>query len=272
MTGHDQPGDWDDVDAGEDAEYYTEYLETVTGAEAVRGYKRRSHRLLRPAAGDRILDVGCGTGEDALMLAEVVGPDGEVVGVDNSETMVGRARERGSDVPTVRFGVDDALDLSFPDDAFDAARADRVLQHLEAPAEAHAELRRVTKPGGRVGVSDPDWETSVLDAPGGYSKQFLSMEHAPPRNPTMGRQLYRLARETGLADVDLDAWTLISTDFAFLREAGELDAWTDAMRAAGDVSATEVEEWFDGLRGADERGELFGSITGFTVAGTVPEA
>lgn len=271
MTEHDGPGEWDDVDAGEDAEYYTEYLETVTGAAAVREYKRRSHRLLGPADGDRILDVGCGTGEDASMLAEHVGPDGEVVGVDNSEAMVETARERASDVPTVRFAVDDALDLSFPDDAFDAARADRVLQHLAAPAEAYAELRRVTRPGGRVGVSDPDWETALLDTPGEYSEQFLSRDHAPPRNPTAGRRLYRLAKEAGLVDVDVDTWTLVITDLGFLREAGELDDWTDAMQVAGEVTATEVEEWFEALRRADEREVLFGSITGFTVVGTVPE-
>lgn len=271
MTEQNRPGDWDDVDAGEDTDYYTGYLETVTGAEAAQAYKRRSHRLLRPAAGDRVLDVGCGTGADALMLAELVGSDGEVVGVDAGETMIETARERGSDVSTVRFATDDALDLSFTDNSFDRARADRVLQHLEAPAEALAELRRVTKPGGRVGISDPDWVTAIVDTPSGYSEQFLSLEHATPRNPTMGRKLNRLARDTGLVDIDIDTWTLVSTEFAFLKEAGELQAWTDAMQTAGEVTATEVDEWFEGLRQADEQGDLFGSITGFTVVGSVPE-
>lgn len=58
MTEHNQPGEWDNVDAGENADHYTEYLETVTGADAVQAYKRRSHQLLKPARGDRILDVG----------------------------------------------------------------------------------------------------------------------------------------------------------------------------------------------------------------------
>lgn len=52
MTGRNGPGEWDDVDAGENTEYYTEYLETVTGAEAVQAYKRRSHRLLSPSEVD----------------------------------------------------------------------------------------------------------------------------------------------------------------------------------------------------------------------------
>lgn len=271
MTERNHSGGWNDVDAEENADHYTEYLETVTGAAGVQAYKQRSHHLLRPADGDRIVDVGCGTGEDVLMLAEFVGPDGEVVGIDNSETMIETAREQGSDVPTARFAVDDALDLSVPDDSFDAARADRVLQHLAAPAEALSELRRVTRPGGRLSISDPDWETLIIDAPGGYSEQFLSLDYLSPRHPTMGRQLYRLAREAGLDDINIDTWTPISMDFAFIKEAGELDRWTDAMQAAGEVTETEVKEWIEGLRQADEQGLLFGSLTGFTVAGTVPE-
>lgn len=271
MTDRKRSRAWDDVDAVENPEEYTEYLETLTGAAAVQAYKRRSHQLLDPAEGDRLLDVGCGTGEDALLLADLVGPDGEVVGVDASERMVESARERGNDVPTVRFETDDAMDLSFSDDSFEGARADRVLQHLERPADALAELRRVTRPGGRVGASDPDWATALVDVPGEHSERFLSMKHAPPRNPTMGRQLHRLANDAGLVDVDVDTWTLTSTDLAFLNEAGELEAWTEAMEAAGEVTASAVEEWFEVLRRADERGELFGSITGFTVVGTVPE-
>jgi len=271
MTDSNRPRKWDDVDAEEDSEHYVEYLETVSGADAVKAYKQRSHRLLGPFEGDRILDVGCGTGKDALMLAELVGPDGAVLGVDTSETMVEAARERGSDVPRVRFEVDNALDLSFPDNTFGAARADRVLQHLETPGEALEELQRVTRPGGRVGISDPEWTTAILNGSDKHSEQFLLLDHAPPRNPSMGRELYRLATDVGLVDIDLDAWTLVSTEFAFLKEAGELAAWTDAMQAAGEVTATEIEEWYEGLRQTDERGELFGSLTGFTIVGTVPD-
>lgn len=121
------------------------------------------------------------------MHAELVGSDGKVVGVDVSETTVEAARERGNEVSTVQFAVDDAHDLSFPDESSDAARADRVLQHLASPAEAPSELRRVTRPGGCVGISDLDWATAIIDTPGGYSERFLSLEFASLRTPNMGR-------------------------------------------------------------------------------------
>lgn len=271
MTNHPESSDWSDVDAEDDPDQFTDYLKNVSGAEAVRAYKRRSHQLLLPTEGDRILDAGCGTGEDVLMLAEQVGPGGEVVGVDNSETMVETARGHASEVPTTRYTAENILELPFEDNHFDASRTDRVLQHLEAPGTAIAELRRVTKPGGRIGLSDSDWKTIILETPGGCSEAFLSMDYASPRNPTMGRQLYRYAQEVGLEDIKIDTWTPVSTDLAFIKEAGGLEAWTDNMEAAGEVTADEVQEWYRGLEEADDQGVLFGSITGFTVAGTVPK-
>lgn len=271
MTEHTEPSDWSNVDAEEDPDEFTEYLETVTGVEAIQAYKHRSHQLLAPKKGDRILDAGCGTGEDALMLGEQVGSEGQVVGVDNSETMVETARDEAEGVPNTRFAVEDILDLPFPANHFDAGRLDRVLQHLEAPLDAIEEVCRVTKPGGRVGLSDSNWDSIILETPGGYSEEFLSLEYAAPRNPAMGRELYRYACEAGLADIDVDTWTPISTDLSFIKQAGTLDDWTRAMVADGVVTEAEVKEWYAGLEQADEAGQLFGALTGFTVAGAVPE-
>lgn len=270
MTEDEPSTDWSDVDAEADPDQFTDYLETVTGVEAIQAYKRHSHKLLRPSEGDRILDAGCGTGDDVLMLAERVGPDGEVVGVDSSVTMVETARAECADVPHTQFRVEDVQALPFPDDHFDAARTDRVLQHLPAPLDAIEELRRVTKPGGRVGLSDSNWESIVLETGGEYSEEFLALEYASPRNPRIGRQLYGHAREVGLVDIAVDTWTPTTTDFGFVKQAGRLDTWTDAMVAAGVVTESEVEDWYAGVERADEEGRLFGALTGFTVVGTVP--
>lgn len=271
MTEDENSSDWSDVDAEAAPDEFTDYLETVSGVDAIQAYKRRSHELLRPSEGDRILDAGCGTGDDVLMLAERVGPDGTVVGVDTSETMVETARADAADVPNTRFRVEDVQALPFPDDDFDATRTDRVLQHLAAPLGAIEELRRVTKPGGRVGLSDPNWESLVLATSTGYSEEFLALEYAGPRNPRMGRELYGYARQVGLVDIDVDTWTPTSTDFSFINQAGRLEAWTDAMVATGAVTEDDVADWYAGVEQADEEGHLFGALTGYTVAGTVPD-
>lgn len=118
---------------------------------------------LRP--GMRVLDVGSGPGSITLGLAEAVAP-GEVVGIDMQQSQVERARalavERGR--LNARFEVGDAYQLSFPDRSFDAVFMHTVLSHLREPVRALAEMRRVLRPGGIVGVREPDFGT-ILSTP-----------------------------------------------------------------------------------------------------------
>lgn len=268
---------WDAVDETDDPESFRSYLDAVTGREGMRELKRRSYRLLEPTAGDRLLDVGCGTGDDALALADAVGPEGAVVGVDNSTAMVEEARDRavesGDDSAATAFRVADAESLPFEDGAFDAARADRVLQHLERPREALAELRRVTRPGGRVVGTDPDWATLVADAPedvpDGLAAQILDPERACARNGRMGRKLRRWAVEVGLDDVEVETSALVFADFESADEVLGLTSRVERMREADALDEAAADRWLDGLRAADEAGTFFASLTLYTVAGTV---
>ena len=101
-----------------------------------QAYKLKTFALLDVHEGDTILEVGCGTGEDAQTLARLVGDNGRVVGVDSSTSVIGKARARaaGLDLP-VEFVVGDAERLEFADGTFDCCRADRVFQHLSDPNE-----------------------------------------------------------------------------------------------------------------------------------------
>jgi ubiquinone/menaquinone biosynthesis C-methylase UbiE len=105
-------------------------------------------------AGSRGLDAGCGLGLAAFALAEAVGPQGRVVGLDLSEPLLARgeelAREKGM-AERVSFEQGDVNDLPFADYAFDWAwSADCVGYYREAPFPALRELVRVVKPGGTI--------------------------------------------------------------------------------------------------------------------------
>ena len=263
--------EWGDVDSA--ADEASAYLETVTGLDAIQEFKRRSHRLLRPRDGDRVLDVGCGIGDDVLALADRVGPDGTVVGVDKSGELIEEARSRAGDAATAQFRVGDATDLDIRDDTYDASRADRVLQHLETPREALSEMCRVTRPGGRLAVTDPDWGTLVVEAAGVDPEQTGSVTDtrwAVARQPTMGRRLYGLAQDAGLTDVTVDTGTVVLTTFPAAREVYNLEDRLGAMREAGAVSADAADEWLAGVREAAADDRLFAAMSGVTVAGTVP--
>ena len=81
---------WDDIDAAADTAAFQSYLDRVTGLAATQAIKERSRHLLRSTAGDRLLDVGCGNGDDTRALGDSVGATASVVGVDNS-VEIGRA-------------------------------------------------------------------------------------------------------------------------------------------------------------------------------------
>jgi demethylmenaquinone methyltransferase/2-methoxy-6-polyprenyl-1,4-benzoquinol methylase len=113
------------------------------------GLDRRWRRVaaetvVRP--GDRVLDACCGTGDFALADARA---GGRVTGLDFSERMLERARAKSSAVEWVQG---DALALPFEDGSFDAATVGFGVRNLESLESGLAELRRVLRPGGRLGV------------------------------------------------------------------------------------------------------------------------
>jgi ubiquinone/menaquinone biosynthesis C-methylase UbiE len=105
--------------------------------------------FVQPEGGERVLDVGTGTGALALALAPLVR---EVVGVDREPALLEKAREQAPENATFLEG--DATALPFPDAAFDLTATVRTLHHVHRPELAVAELTRVTRPQGRVLVVD----------------------------------------------------------------------------------------------------------------------
>lgn len=120
-------------------------------------------------AGDRVLDVGCGTGVVALEAARRVGPAGAVVGLDLNEGMLEVARRKASSVDW-RHGRAEAL--PFERGAFDAVTSQFALMFFEDRAAALAEMFRVLRPGGRLAVAV--WD--VAERTPGYAAVIVLLE------------------------------------------------------------------------------------------------
>jgi SAM-dependent methyltransferase len=101
---------------------------------------------LAPAAGERVLDIGCGAGATTRALAGRVGPTGRAIGVDVSEALVAVARARGGG----EFHACDAGSDPLPGAPFDAAFSRFGVMFFEDPTAAFAHLRAAMRPGGRI--------------------------------------------------------------------------------------------------------------------------
>ncbi len=135
--------------------------ETTRLIEQSRIYGESTKRLCKRAGiidGMRVLEIGSGAGDVALMLAERVGPTGQVVGVDINTEILDTARQRATDagLQNVEFIAGDARDLGFSD-KFDAVVGRFVLMYMANPSEAFAKLIAHLKPGGIAAFQEPEY-------------------------------------------------------------------------------------------------------------------
>jgi SAM-dependent methyltransferase len=261
-----------DVDASDRAPELVDYLGRA--ARQLATMRNDDYARLRLEPGHAVLDVGCGAGDVCVELAGRVGPSGRVCGVDVSEAMVAAARAAaGQAGREVDLRVATAYSLPFADASFDAVRAERVFQHLDDPGRALTEMVRVTRPGGRVMVFDPD-----------HSQHSVSLEtdlecrvHEATRsallrmivNPRIGTRLPGLFRRAGLAGIEQLGWVLATTfpDYAQITFLHERLA---SAIAAGDITEDESRQFVAALEAQHEHGTFFCGLVGYTVVGVKP--
>jgi ubiquinone/menaquinone biosynthesis C-methylase UbiE len=143
-------------------------LELRAGADSEVAARDEYVRLLGVALGERVLDVGCGSGAVTRTLAQRVAPGGSAVGVDTSAALLKVARELADEAglgDTIEFKQGDCRALPFPDASFDAVVAATTLSHVPDAGRALTEMVRVTRPGGRVGVFDVDGDMTLFAHP-----------------------------------------------------------------------------------------------------------
>lgn len=263
------PGGFANVDASGSPAAYSANLDRAQAIGAIIENRRLVREALALVAGDVVLDVGSGNGEEAQAIAELVGPGGQVVGVDLSSALVEEARRRLPEtLANVEFAVADARALPFSDGEFDAVRAERVLQHVEAPAQVAREMVRVTRPGGRVAAWEPDWGlTFVSSSDLETSARVCERVAGATRNPLVGRNLATLFEQAGLRDVTvvprIGLWETLETVEERLCPTKTIRA----LVADGTLTDERATRWLGELREDAVAGRLVAGVCGFVVGG-----
>ncbi|MEO5596107.1 MAG: methyltransferase domain-containing protein [Lysobacteraceae bacterium] len=261
-----------DVDVAEDKSAYFAYLDRFF--EASRAMTECGIDLLRLTPGGSVIDVGCGHGACASLLATRVGPSGRVVGIDSSQAMIAEAQRRfdRSGLP-VEFQQGDALALPSADASFDAARCDRVFMFLDEPRKALAELVRVTRPGARIVVTEGDIGTHSIDASDVATTRALlaGLCDCSP-NGWIGRRLRAMFVEMGLRDVDLRLIPIVSTSFAEWNHRLGVERFLSNAIADGSIAHDKGLAWIEELRTRDAEGLFTATAMLYMVVGTHGES
>ncbi len=216
-------------------------------AEAYEKVMGRWSRRLAPllirfgglSDGDRVLDVGCGTGSLTFTVPEIANV-AAVTGIDLTEPFVEFARARNSD-PRISFQSADARVLPFEDNSFDRAFSMLVLQFIPDAARAVAEMRRVVRPGGTV-------TAAVWDSYGGRPHIRMIWDIAAVLDPAIDR--HHLFRPLTAPDEMATLW----------RELGFLDVEQTSLLIRMEFSCFD-DYWSPFTKGEGPPGQLVASLS-----------
>jgi SAM-dependent methyltransferase len=157
--------------------------------------------------GMSVVDLGCGVGMTTQLLAELVGPAGEVVGVDYSAAQVEQARALlPAKFSNVRFVEASATDTGLPREAFDLVYSRFLLIHLQDPESALREMHELLKPEGIFTVEDGDLTSGSSEPPSKleeFSRLFGALGPKWGVDYTLGRRLFHLVLNARFSQVEI---------------------------------------------------------------------
>jgi demethylmenaquinone methyltransferase/2-methoxy-6-polyprenyl-1,4-benzoquinol methylase len=184
-----------------------------------RVWKQMAVKWSGAKAGNRCLDLCCGSGDLALMLAQKVGAQGQVFGVDFSAAQLAIAQQRSQNrylSPPVTWVEGDALEIPFPDNEFDAATMGYGLRNVTDIPRCLKQLHRVLKPAARVAILDfnrstnpqvrafQEWYLGTIVVPAaqhfGLTDEYAYIAPSLERFPT-GQEQVQLAKQAGFSTV-----------------------------------------------------------------------
>lgn len=253
-----------------DDEFAALMEEFNVSAGAIERRKRISAALgLKP--GMHVLDVGSGPGHQAFELAQIVGSQGHVEGVDSAEGSVEIARQRCSGLENVNFTLGDAYGLPYDTCTFDVAMSSQVFEYLDDVPKALGEMYRVLKPGGRVLIHGTGWGALLWHSndPDRMAR-ILKIWDGHLADPRMCETMANRLSDTGFVGVSAEPIVHVETSYDPSSMSAILTKFVSGYVVSQAVSEAEAASWADELRERGESGEHFFSTNEYIYMGGKP--
>jgi len=194
---------------------------SVIDARTLVDSHRRLAELIRP--GMHVLDIGCGTGAITRGVAEITGPEGSVVGIDNNPEWIAKARAETQGISGISFEVGNIYDLQL-EQQFDIVTSARVLQWLNDPYAAIEQMVKRVRSGGKLLILDYnhhriEWNPPIPQSMQSFYDAFLRWRSDAGMDNEIADHLTELMGRTGeLTDIEslpqLEVTLYQETDFA----------------------------------------------------------
>jgi len=202
----------------------------------------RAIARLAPAPGERVLDLGCGCGASSLELARRVAPGGRVLGLDLSEPMLGRARERAAaaGLANVAFRVADVQSSPLEAGAFDAAFSRFGVMFFADPVAAFRNVRSALRPGGRLVFAcwRPVKENPWVLVPMAAAAPLLTLPPPPPEGAPGPFAFGDAARVRGILEAaGFEAIAIEPVDLMMTPGGGDPEEAADTFLQVGPLAS-----------------------------------
>lgn len=178
-------------------------------AEVLHSHTKSMLQQRGIADGMSVLDVGCGGGHVALLLANLVGDGGHITAIDVDTEVIALAEQdaKTAGVNNISFKAINTYDINY-DDKFDAAYARFLLSHLKKPIDALLKMKQSVKTGGKIIVEDVQFSGHFCyprrDAFDRYVNYYTQAANYKRADPEIGPKLVALFKEVGLTNVGFD--------------------------------------------------------------------
>jgi len=215
--------------------------------------------------GESVLDAGCGTGLLLEQQALAVGEEGRAEGLDFSDDMLARARDRCAGLKQVGLQQGSVEKLPFEDAGFDALSSTQCLLYVTDLDSALWEFHRVLKPGGRIAILETDWTGAIMNSHDQtLTQRIFDAWDLGQANPQLPKRLQPLLSDLGFGAIRVEAIPVLNASYCDNSFSAQMmqNYPANALKH-GKISDSEVEEWLAGIDSLIQQDAYFFCVNRF---------